>query len=358
MRLTSTPLIAVLLVASVAAGGCRSRLKPVRYRLPQLGATPITSKAVVDARKSFGDVFCGVLSHTADSSSSSGWGTCERYLHLDGTASPATIDPKEKFLAGYRVLLVGGIFARCLDVEAFQDAKDHLRSEHEAVVDHLPVLGNASSAKNAELIRDHIAADTTNAPYIVVGHSKGGVDLMEALVRYPPLRSRIKALLTVASPVAGSRLVDGVPTLLTRLSERFPRIRSCELGDGLGYQSLERPTRQAFFRDHLAEVNALRSYSISAVASRADTSRALHGLWDYHAPFSIDQDTHVIADDAVVPGATFLAQANGDHWAVASPMELSKNDWLRRRSDRNHYPRPALIEAALRFIVQDLKANP
>ena len=67
----------------------------------------------------------------------------------------------------------------------------------------------------------------------------------------------------------------------------------------------------------------------------------------------------MIADDAVVPGSTLLAQANGDHWAVASPVELSANEWLRTRADRNrYYPRVALLEAVLRYIVRDLQANP
>ncbi|HEY7498874.1 MAG TPA: hypothetical protein VH740_10190 [Vicinamibacterales bacterium] len=349
---------ALVVAASIGLGAC-GRARPVLYQLPQLAALPIASKAITDARKPFADLFCGVLPHVPNPSASTGaWDSCERYLHLSDKPSAAAAGANDKFLEGYRVLLVGGIFARCLDVEAFQDAKDHLVGAHGAVVDHFPVLGNASSAMNAELIRDRILGDKTATPYIVIGHSKGGVDLMEALVRHPALRPRVKALVTVASPVAGSRLVDGVSTRLKDLSERFPRIRTCELGDGLGYRSLERPTRQVFFRDHLAEVNALRSYSISAVASRADTSRILQGLWDYQSRFSIDQDTHVIADDAVVPGAALLAQANGDHWAVASPVELSKNERLRRRADKNHYPRAALIEAALRFIVQDLKVNP
>jgi hypothetical protein len=341
-----------MLAALLGVCGC-GRPRPVTYRLPQLVSLPIAAKAVKDSRKPFADLFCGVLPHTPKGP----WEGCERYLHVSDTPTPVSAGADDRFLDDYRVLLVGGIFARCLDVEVFQDAKDHLRAAHHADVEHFPVLGNASSEQNAALIKDRIVRDTTARPYIVVGHSKGAVDLMEALVRHPELRQRVKALVTVASPVAGSRLVDRVPELLKRLSERFPRIRECELGDGRGYQSLARSTRQQFFATHVADVNALRSYSVSAVASRSDTSRVLRALWDYHEPFSLDQDTHVIADDAVMPGATFLAQANGDHWAVASPVELSANEWLRTRADRNRYPRAALLEAALRFVVQDLRTG-
>ncbi len=347
-------LTAVLLAAMAGVGSC-GRPRPVTYRLPQLAALPIAAKAVTDARKPFADMFCGVLPHVPGGP----WEACTRYLHLAEKPGSVTVGADDSFLDGYKVLLVGGIFSRCLDVEVYQDAKEHLRGKHMADVEHFPVLGNAHSEVNAALIKDRILADTSSRPYIVVGHSKGGVDLMEALVHHPSIRPRVKALVAVASPVGGSRLVDGVPERLKELSQRFPRIRTCELGDGRGYQSLERPTRQRFFENHLAAVNGLRSYSVSAVASREDTSRVLRPLWDYHAPFSIDQDTHVVADDAVVPGSTLLAQANGDHWAVASPVELSANEWLRTRADRNrYYPRVALLEAVLRYIVRDLQANP
>jgi pimeloyl-ACP methyl ester carboxylesterase len=341
--------VCVLLGAATVSCGP----KGIQYRLPQIAALPIGATTVMDARDSFADVFCGVLRHTPDR-----WDACERYLHLAKSPTPAMVDPEDRFLAGYRVLMIGGIFSRCLDVTVFQDAAAHLSDKHAFTAEHLPVFGNGSSEQNAVLIKDYILRDTSTLPFILVGHSKGAVDLMEALVHHPEIRTRVKGLLTVASPVAGSRLVDGVPAELKALSDRFPEIGGCPLGDGRGYISLERSTRQRFFAAHLSSLNQLRSYSISAVASRADTSRILHGLWDYLAYYSLDQDTHVTADEAVMPGSRFLAQANGDHWAVASPVELTANEWLRERADRNHYPRAALLEAALRVIVNDLNANP
>jgi pimeloyl-ACP methyl ester carboxylesterase len=324
----------------------------VRYQLPQLAAVPVGAAPVVDARVRFGADFCGVLEHVP------GWEACTRYLHPPHASSTTPAGGADAFLSGYRVLLIGGIFARCLDVDVFQDASEHLRQAHGFTTEHLDVYGNASSDQNAAVIRDYLLRDATSAPFIVVGHSKGAVDLLETLVRHPEVNGRVRALLTVASPVAGSRLVDRVPDLLKDLSGKFPEIGSCPLGNGQGYVSLERPTRQRFLSDHLPAVNGLRSYSIAALAARENTSKILHGLWDYQSRFSLDQDTHVIADDAVLPGARLLAQANGDHWAVASPVELSSNRKLREGASRNRYPRAALLEAALRFIVRDLAERP
>lgn len=325
---------------------------PVKYHLPQLAALPLGAASVGDSRLQFAGVFCGVLDHVP------GWEACARYLHPPHALAPLPAPGTDEFLKGYRVLLIGGIFARCLDVDVFQDASAHLRQSHAFVTEHLDVFGNGGSEQNAILIRDYILRDASSLPFILVGHSKGAVDLIETLVQHPEVNPRVKALLTVASPVAGSRLVDRVPDFLKDLSTKLPEIGTCPLGNGKGYVSLQRPTRQQFLARHLSSVNAIRSYSIVAVAARADTSRILHGLWDYQSRFSLDQDTHVIADDALLPGATLLAQANADHWAVASPVELSSSRELRDGADRNRYPRTALLEAALRFIVRDLTQHP
>ena len=73
----------------------------------------------------------------------------------------------------------------------------------------------------------------------------------------------------------------------------------------------------------LREVVPNRSDRPCRRGKKENTSRILLGLWQYQSYFSLDQDTHVIADEAVLPGSDFLATANGDHWAVASPVELS-----------------------------------
>ena len=342
--------VAALVLGVAVASGCGAPLR-VAYPLPQGAFLPVGAHAVVDRREEFARLFCGVLAHTGDGASR----PCGDYLHVDDSIPADTVGANDAILAGRGVLLVGGIFARCVDVEVFQDVRRHLAEHHQLRLEHLPVFGNGSSLQNAGEIDRFFQRQPQPVEWIVVGHSKGAVDLLEALVFYPALSARVKALVTVASPVGGSRLVDGVPAWLKGLAQDLPRLGECELGDGLGQSSLSRPIRQGFFRDFLPRVNALRSYGIVAVASRENTSEILKGLWDYQARFSIDQDTHVIAEDALLPGTNLLARANGDHWAVAFPVALSDNRKLRDGADRNGYPRTALLEAILRTIERDLR---
>ncbi len=78
--------------------------------------------------------------------------------------------------------------------------------------------------------------------------------------------------------------------------------------------------------------------------------RVLRPVWRMVARFSMDQDSQVVAEESVPPGAVFLGRALGDHWAVAFPVERLQGvvRWA-HLVDRNRYPRVALAEAALRM---------
>jgi len=49
-----------------------------------------------------------------------------------------------------------------------------------------------------------------------------------------------------------------------------------------------------------------------------------------------------------------LGFLNSDHWAIAVPLNRSHPIISRSMVDHNDYPREALLEAALRFIEEDL----
>jgi pimeloyl-ACP methyl ester carboxylesterase len=315
-----------------------------------MATLPPGAKPVLDERIAYGRLFCGVLEHTPDGNEP--WAPCNKhkYLHLDEPVEAQPTAADDHFLPNRRVMVVGGIFARCARVPVFDDAKQHLEA-HGIHLEHVPVFGNGSSEQNAAEIKRYLEQHPGNEPYVVVGHSKGAVDLLEALIHHPEVKARVQALVTVASPVGGSRLVDGVPALLKGLAQEMPEFKGCVLGDGLGAHSLARPTRQRFLRDHVARINQLSSYSIVAVSALKDTSTILHGLWRFLAPYSIVQDSHVIAEEALLPATKLLARANGDHWAVAFPAE--QEEALKKGADQNHYPRTALLEAALRMVARD-----
>ncbi len=87
-------------------------------------------------------------------------------------------------------------------------------------------------------------------------------------------------------------------------------------------------------------------------------STALENGWKQLSAYSIDQDSQIIRDDAMVPGGIFLGTALGDHWAVALPFSDAHDPLFDRLVDHNVFPRTVLLEALVRFVMNDLKEHP
>jgi hypothetical protein len=92
----------------------------------------------------------------------------------------------------------------------------------------------------------------------------------------------------------------------------------------------------------------LRTYSLAAISTLKKTSKPLHTMWKTNAIYSIDQDSHIIMEESIIPGAEFLGVAKGNHWAVALPM--SEHPKTKEKVDQNLFPRDALLEAIVRYV--------
>jgi len=62
-----------------------------------------------------------------------------------------------------------------------------------------------------------------------------------------------------------------------------------------------------------------------------------------------------VAADAIVPGSTLLGYPNADHLAVAMPFGRKAPVLTALMITRNHYPRAVLLEAAVRYVEEDLR---
>jgi hypothetical protein len=361
LRSSLATLIAVLAVQLTSCTGIRVRY--VDYRLPGLVAGPVDHGTVKDSRTSFAATFCSALAHMVTDVGET-WGNCKRYIEIDGTVTP---DPPAA-LKPVRVLVVAGVFSECLEksgVKAFVDAKKHLENPtfHTNIsIENVPVPGLGTSANNATTIRDYVQNHPGNN-FIAVGYSKGVGDWMEAIAAYPAVKNQVIALVSIAGSVGGSRVPDLFGSdLVNKVQGLVGKVGlpGCKLADGGGLTSLTRRDRQAFLQKY--PVGIVPAYSVAAVATgdSADDkddrtiSSALEVSWRALRAYSLDEDSQVIADDAVVPGGTFLAIALADHWAVALPFQETTDPKERARVlklvDRNTYPRTALLEAILRQV--------
>jgi hypothetical protein len=341
--------IAMRGVAAVVALGMAACVPPpVTYRLPGSVFTPIGMAAVKDGRARFGEIFCTTLTQDPDLDTPPvSWDPCAAYI--ENPAAPTALAPLS---TTYGVLIVSGIFSECIEsqgVFAFEQGRHHLESRHGLTTGYVPVSGMGSSEANATQIEQYIAQHP--GKWIAVGYSKGASDLMVALQRSQLVRDNIKALVTVAGTVGGSRLADILDQKLGSWVQGVARtvgFPGCHVADAGGIESLRRPTRQHFLSEYSATTPA---FSIVGVSTLDKTSRVLQPTWKWLQTYSSDQDSQVISEEGTVPGGTFLGVARADHWAIALPFWERHNARTDVQVNWNKFPRTALLESIVRFVI-------
>ena len=335
--------IIVLLAAQAAAASCGwGVVKPVDYSVRPMAVLPLGARAI-DRSQAFAETFCATLPHTGD------WGACGQYLETQVTPPPPVSTP---IATGLKVMLVGGAFSECFEnkkLHLFAPSVTHLKDDHQVLFGPpLSVGGTSTPEDNAGIIAKYLEANP--GEYIAIGHSKGAVDLMTAVQTKDVARSRIKALVSVAGAIAGSRLADlGVPLGILGFRDAVYRsgLGHCDIVDHGGIGSLKRNVRYEALR-HWNPPATLRTYSVVAVSAQEKTSAPLQTMWRRNAHFSIDQDSHILAEEQIIPGSEVLGIARADHWAIALPM--SEHPLTKDKVDHNRFPRTALLEAIVRFV--------
>ena len=133
-------------------------------------------------------------------------------------------------------------------------------------MDVVPLSGRSSSEHNATTVREKVLAVPLrrDEPLILVGYSKGAVDILEALARYGEVASRVAAVISISGSINGSPLAAHYMGVYRRLL-RNDRISTCEPGDGRVLESLEPTVRLRW----------LRYYSIVSFAERSQIARIL-----------------------------------------------------------------------------------
>ncbi len=347
------------LITVLAAGMLVSCVGRPVSRLPEDIAPsillPITEGGIIDGRGRFREIFRNTLSSQGARPAEGPWDESATLWKLPGepppTGKPTPIGPSR---GAFRVVIVPGLLAECVADKstAFADARVQLE-EIGYKTDYIQTGGRRGSAHNAEVIRDAAMGMPSGERLIFATHSKGTVDTLEALVRYPSLAERTAAVVSFSGAVNGSPLADELPEFLIKLVNELP-LAFCPPGEGVeAVESLRRNVRLAWLStQHLPK--SVRYYSLAAFTSRDNTSRILRPFYDLLARTDPVNDSMVLASDAIIPGSVLLGYPNADHFAVAMPLNRRTSPLLAAVIDKNDYPRAALLAAAVRFVEEDL----
>jgi hypothetical protein len=352
-RVKSTAIAA----ACLALGACSTEpLVPYSSDTPALVLVPVAKAGVQDKRGRFREIYCAVLQ--ARRSDVPDYRPCEEALTRVGTEPPGTgrpvdLGPSQRRLVAATVAGIGfECFERWLDPPG--TVSQHVsRFGYGAVFVRVDAL--SSSANNARQIRDRIMAlpQEAGAPRLVlIGYSKGAPDILEAVVTYPEIRSRVAAIVSAAGAVGGSALANDAKQYEADMLRHFPG-STCQSGDGGAVESLRPAVRRAWLaRNPLPR--DVRYYSLVTFPQPDRISSILKSSYGKLAQIDPRNDSQMIFYDQVVPESVLVGYVNADHWALAVPVARSHTTIGSLFVTQNAYPREALVEALLRFVEEDL----
>jgi len=302
-----------------------------------------------DYSLTFADLFCSVLrSKNPDGGE---WGDCTQYL--EAPASKQVDLPS--IPTNYRILIVPGLLSSCFpNTPAFKEGQEYLKQTYGMTVDFVPVPNDsceANAGKIAEFLREKMKEDTRK--YIVLGYSKGAPDMQVALAREKDVAKAVAAFISVAGAVGGSPVADTIPGQADRWMKQYG-LPDCKGDLSEGFKSLRQSTRRDFQARY--PLTPVPAYSMPAVSSQENTSKMLMQTWQILSAYGDRHDGQLARSDAIIPGSKYLGTARADHFAIAMPFETSE-EAIKSSAEKNHYPRTAMLEALVRFVIQDLEKS-
>ncbi len=346
----------VFCLAAFALGstaGCLPRFAPLPDQAPAMRLGHLNALAVDDGRARFRQIVCAL----ADQRRSDG-GTsldCQTLIwRLRDEPPPNRFEPPPPALNPIlRVLIVPGAFAECYPEYGmpFEEAATVLQGQGRRI-DFVAVSGRSGSDENAARIAaavDRLPADP-GEKIVLIGHSKGAVDILHFLVGFAEQARRVSAMVSVSGPVNGSPLADALEGVYRDLFARMP-LTDCPPGDRMVIGSLTRAYRTAWLASHRLPAD-VRYFSLASFARREDVHPLLRFTYDSLAAAGERNDGYVAMTDQLIPGGTLLGYVNLDHWDIALPVRERLNfGGAGSRSDE----RRLIFEALLLSVTEALK---
>jgi len=319
---------------------------------------PIGMPSVKDGRARFREIFCQLLSEAPEYIDKVG--NCENYL-TRLSDEPMPIEQLRHLPPNHinlRILIVPGLLGECIADTAFpfEKAMEGLQTRGYQI-EPLIVSGLSSSDNNAKQIAEAVAnlALEEEDFLLLIGHSKGAVDILHFLVNFPDIATRIGAVVSVAGAINGSPLSNQVPDMFSKLGAKL-RFKGCDPGDSGAFRSLKRPIRLTWLANNPLPTS-VKYYSVVSFTNRDSINSLLLSGYDMLKAIDPRNDGLLLFSDQVIPGSILLGYVNADHWGVVLPLEDNNSMLPQSILKQNSFPREILLHAITLFVTENLNSS-
>jgi hypothetical protein len=352
------PIFCLLAFIAVMTAACSLQLQKFDVETPAQILSTVDSPPVMDGRPRFRQIFCTLLEEAPEAASETQncatliWRLVDENINEDSGGALPHHDP------GLKIFIVSGAFSDCFPElgAPFQKGIDRLRALGYSI-ETIAIEGRSGSEHDALLIAESLSQKINRETdrLLLIGYSKGITDILNFLVNYPDLASRVAAVISVSGAVNGSPLAEKFEDLYQGwLAGALPS--RCPPGDKKVLISLERKVQMAWLASHPLPRH-IAYFSLATFADRSNIARILHITYDQLAQIDPRNDGQLIFYDQIIPGSTLLGFANTDHWDIAMPVRQKYRFWGRPVlfSEFGEFPKDILLEALVLFAVEQLQ---
>jgi pimeloyl-ACP methyl ester carboxylesterase len=344
-----------ILLSFFSIWGCTPPLLKFDVDTPAQTLTYAGAPSFYDQRPRFRKIFCELINDNSQAQQRQI--KCEDYLWRlnDEKQDDRVSRPLPVHDPSLRIILVAGAFAECFPKmgKPYQDAAARLK-KFGYRIDTTVISGRSSSSYNAAMIAKTVDGLEIKATerLILLGYSKGAMDILHFLVEYPELAKKVTAVLSVAGVINGTPLADKFAETYDNWFKNIS-IKACEPGDGGVLNSLKRSAQFPWLADNPLPQD-VRYFSIVAFTNRENVQPGLLFTYDYLRNIDPRNDGQVIFYDQAIPGSSLLGYINLDHWAIAVPVreKMASAGWA--AASTHPHVRGLLFEAMILFLVEKL----
>lgn len=290
-----------------------------------------------DVSEQFSDYFCSVLAQNNPDGEE--LGPCSKWLQTPGKSDMKLGEISKD----YRILVVPGIMNTCVaDTPAYDKGRKVLTEKYGLTTELLSVPNDSSEANAkaiASFLQDKMKDDKRK--FIVVGYSKGTPDLQVALAQEPGVKENVAAFISTAGASGGSPVADSLPMQLDAYLSKVKQGK-CQGNLAEGFKSLKKDVRQRFLSSYPHPM--VPTYSLAAVTTAETVPKTAAQTFKMLSAWDKYNDSQLLKLDQIIPESKYLGVVNSDHLNVALSMGST-------------FPRAALLEATVRFVIDDLNKS-